>query len=319
MLPLDRIPGLQPELSALLAELGVEDLAALAAADPQVLAQGLETLGRKRGRISLVPGLSAVRLFVKIAQERMHQAASVNYDDIPEAEVDHTEDDIPEAIIEPPPAAPVGAPMPRPAAEAFTNAAKPAVDATWQGVERTRFQTLDDYTEGGRGIQPLKRTENSRETGGGPAKLSKGSTLSRWTRRGVLYPWPLRAISGALIAVLWRVGLAFTCIALPIYLFFTGDNEVRPISETITWVGIVFTLGFLEVWFISRTRCRVCSCHLFFSKRCFKNSRAHLIPGLGYVLSLSLHLLIFAWFRCMYCGTAIRLFGPSSRQGEPRD
>jgi hypothetical protein len=58
---------------------------------------------------------------------------------------------------------------------------------------------------------------------------------------------------------------------------------------------------------VGRSRCRICSCNLFYSKNCLKNRKAHHIPGIGYVASLSLHLLIFGWFRCMYCGTAIRL------------
>ena len=56
-----------------------------------------------------------------------------------------------------------------------------------------------------------------------------------------------------------------------------------------------------------RVRCRVCTNQIFFSKRCFKNIKAHRVFGLGLVGSLALHAIIFTWFRCMYCGTAIRL------------
>jgi hypothetical protein len=328
MSPLERIPGIHSELASLLHEAGIREVPDLAQAEPNVLAKNLELLGKKRGRISIVPGIIAVKLFIKAAQKwDPSPELAVNLEDIPEAEVDKSHEDIPEAIIEPnsgssaPPQVPQplrDAPAspslaPRQASAPFSGTAN-AAQNEWKGVDSTRFQTLEDYAEGGRGIRPLKRTSSSLENG--PAKLTqtKGQALARTTVRGVLYPWPLKAILGALVAVGWRLGLLVSCVALPYVSFVHGDNEVRPIGETMIWLGGLALLGVLHLWFINHARCRVCSCHLFFSKRCFKNSRAHLIPGLGYVTSLALHLLLFRWFRCMYCGTAIRLFSSKSKK-----
>jgi hypothetical protein len=57
----------------------------------------------------------------------------------------------------------------------------------------------------------------------------------------------------------------------------------------------------------NRTRCRICSCHMFYNRRCFKHQKAHRLFGLGHGGSAALHGLLFKWMRCMYCGTAIRL------------
>ncbi len=338
MSPLERIPGLHAELASLLNEEGIHDIAGLAKADALLLAKGLEIQGRKRGRATQVPGIIAVRLFIKAAQEKEAQAAApmLDFDSIPEAEPDRSDEDIPEAIIEPveaireaiiepalPSQATTPSMAPRRPAPSFGSQSKPD-ESTWKGVEPSRFQTIEAYAEGGRGIQPLKRTHDSRESAPAKLNMTKGQALSRTTRRGVLYTWPFKAMLGALIALLWRLGLLITCLALPYYSFVAGESGARPIGQSLLWLGGLMVLGLIHLWFITHARCRVCSCHLFFSKRCFKNSRAHLIPGLGYVTSLALHLLLFQWFRCMYCGTAIRLFGASSKhssskQAEPAE
>ena len=326
MSPLEKIPGIHSELAALLGELGVHDINDLAQADAGKLHNELELLGRKRGRISLVPGIIGVRLFIKLAQEKLSEPQpELDLDEIPEAEVDRSHEDIPEAIIE---EEPVKVPKaqeaprvssvsqvaqgpqlsPRRPAAAFGGGPPIREDQSWKGLDQSRFQTLDAYAEGGRGIQPLKRTQNSREMA--PAKLSntKGQALPRTTRRGVVHPSPYKLILGSIVAILWRLSLLASCLALPYFSFVKGDEETRPIGETLIWIGALVVLGFLHLWFIANSRCRVCSCHLFYSKRCFKNSKAHLVFGLGYVMSLAVHLLTFQWFRCMYCGTAIRLF-----------
>jgi hypothetical protein len=53
--------------------------------------------------------------------------------------------------------------------------------------------------------------------------------------------------------------------------------------------------------------CRVCGQKLFVPRSCLKNVKAHRLPGLGYILPLCLHVLLFHWFRCTHCGTPIRL------------
>lgn len=57
----------------------------------------------------------------------------------------------------------------------------------------------------------------------------------------------------------------------------------------------------------SQGSCRICRQGLFLPKACRKNSKAHRVPGLGYIIPLCFHLLIYKWFRCTYCGTPVRV------------
>jgi hypothetical protein len=60
------------------------------------------------------------------------------------------------------------------------------------------------------------------------------------------------------------------------------------------------------IWGLSGS-CRICGQKLFVPRMCLKNSKAHHITGLGYIASVCLHMLLFKWFRCTYCGTPVRL------------
>jgi hypothetical protein len=53
--------------------------------------------------------------------------------------------------------------------------------------------------------------------------------------------------------------------------------------------------------------CRICGQKLFAHRTHLKNSRAHHVPGLGYILPLCVQVILFRWFRCSHCGTPIRL------------
>lgn len=328
MIPLARVPGIQPDLSIFLRDAAIHTANDLAQADALGLQHEITMIARKCGKASAIPSVVNVKLWIQAARETVANSKPLNMDEIPEAV---SLEDIPEAQIDfdsIPEAEPVvsqnntelqsGDAVPNPSAQRFPvpERLQQADDGSWGGIDRRRLQTLEDYAANERGIQPLRRNANAASPS--PAKLpvnSEGKS-SRLTRKGVLYPFPMLAILGAFICLLWRLALLATMLVLPVLLILHHDSEERPVTLTLYWLGIFFFIGLLQIWVISRVRCRVCSCELFLSKRCFKNRRAHLIKGFGYVASLSLHLLLFQWFRCMYCGTAIRLFGGRSREAK---
>ena len=332
MTSLDRVTGITSDLAAFLGAVGVFTAEDLAAAEAEPLHRELEGLGRKRGRVSLVPGLITVKLWIQSAKALVQEnpvevepalpvveqaketemvqemepdgiPEAISIMDIPEAIVDETAPDYyaKQAANSPSKTPPSQVVPPAPTPE-------PAAADVWKSLDKSRFQTLDAYAKSERGIQPLKRKASEVTDSTDKVHVSSSGKLSRLTRRGVLYPNPWKAIFGALVSLLWRVALIGTCIGLPIYLYLNSTPESRPVVETALWLGGFFALSLLQLWVIGHTRCRICSCHLFFSKRCSKNSKAHHISFFGYDASLSLHLLLFQWFRCMYCGTAIRLF-----------
>ena len=64
-------------------------------------------------------------------------------------------------------------------------------------------------------------------------------------------------------------------------------------------------LGYL-IWGVSG-KCRICTQKLFVHKGALKHVKAHRLPGMGFVVPLCIHLLLFSWFRCSSCGTPVRL------------
>ncbi len=132
---------------------------------------------------------------------------------------------------------------------------------------------------------------------------------SRSYIRGVLHSHPVALSMGAVITLI----LAFM---LPVGIISAGLLLLsREVPEHFAWVPewlLVFPLslplvglGYL-IWGLNGS-CRICGQKLFVPRMCLKNSKAHHIPGIGYIIPVCLHLLFFRWFRCTYCGTPVRL------------
>lgn len=186
---------------------------------------------------------------------------------------------------------------------------------TWRTVDPQRFATIEDYNAGRIPIKPLSREpgggvdDGDEDEESGPERYrveSPSGELSRWVRRGVVHPRGVHTWLGAVVSVVFRVALLAGVLAT-VWLMITVETPGDYAMEVGIGAGVLVVLGLLQIHYAVRARCRICSCPLYFSKNCLKNRKAHLIPGLGYVVSAALHLLTFGWFRCMYCGTAVRL------------
>jgi len=132
---------------------------------------------------------------------------------------------------------------------------------------------------------------------------------SRFYIRGVLHthPWSLRL--GAFFTLLFFLLTPLT-IVVSILVVLSGFISGLPqwVSNGLLFLPallVVFGLCYL-IW--GRTaKCRICLQPLFVHKAAIKHVKSHKLPCFGHVLPLSLHLLIFSWFRCSSCGTSIRL------------
>ncbi|MEM0895988.1 MAG: hypothetical protein AAGJ79_03805, partial [Verrucomicrobiota bacterium] len=175
-----------------------------------------------------------------------------------------------------------------------------------------KFLTLDDAKDGNFRVAPLQRDPSLVRTT--PQKIERtkflDGELPRHVERGVTYPQPGRLFSTSLFVLLAKgFGIA-NVIILPWVAITNREGFMG-----FWWLMggfVVFGLGFLIL--ANKTRCKVCTCHLFFKKNCFIHNKAHRVPFLGAAGSAALHLLLFRWLRCMYCGTAIRLRKPSSEE-----
>jgi hypothetical protein len=192
---------------------------------------------------------------------------------------------------------------------------------TWKQVEKEKFRDLAAYAESLPEVLAARATPRGGRDGKRPGDAAAASggrdALPRRVRRGIPHPRPFFVLFGALVVLVTRLLFLIVLIGTPIALLpaFSGRGT-EPLIIFLWIIGgwLVSCLLYLAV--ALRVRCRVCTNQIFFSKRCFKNVKAHRVFGFGLVGSLALHAIVFRWFRCMYCGTAIRLkfFG----RAEPR-
>ena len=132
---------------------------------------------------------------------------------------------------------------------------------------------------------------------------------SRRYIRGVLHSHPFSLTLGAIVTLLLGLILPVAIISAGLLLL------SREIPEHFAWVPqwlLAFPLALPVVgiayliWGLNGS-CRICGQRQFVPRMCLKNSKAHYVPGLGYIVPVALHMLFFRWFRCTYCGTPVRL------------
>ena len=132
---------------------------------------------------------------------------------------------------------------------------------------------------------------------------------SRSYIRGVLHSHPVGLSISALLTLALGLMLPLALVSAGLLLL---SSEW---SERFGWVPgwlLAFPLALplfgiaYAIWAMSGS-CRICGQKLFVPRMCLKNSKAHHIRGLGHIIPTSLHLLLFRWFRCTYCGTPVRL------------
>lgn len=201
--------------------------------------------------------------------------------------------------------------------------ARPAVPAsnirlsetngTRVGIDSSRFKTINfpvNESNGGK-IPALTNGEDLVSLIRGPrTETNEGrNPESRRYIRGVLHSHAVSLSVGALVTLIMAFMLPASMISAGLLL------ASREMPEKFGWVPEwllafpvclpVFGLAYL-IWGVSG-RCRICRQNLFVPRMCLKNPKVHHIPGLGHIIPLALHVLLFKWFRCSYCGTAVRV------------
>jgi len=183
-----------------------------------------------------------------------------------------------------------------------------AAEAKRSGLMTSRIRSFQDAETGDHHVKPLDKGK-SRDVVSLSEGLNAGlSPDSHRFVRGVLHPDPWSVRISAFFAILVQLFLAITIIAVPSLMVY---DMMFDVPEAMWWVlGIVICLVISAlcylIWGIS-ARCRVCGQRQFAPKKCLKNSKAHHIPLIGYILPTAVHSLFYKWFYCTYCGTAVRL------------
>lgn len=142
------------------------------------------------------------------------------------------------------------------------------------------------------------------------SETNKGrNPQSIWYIRGVLHSHPKSIIAGAFVTLLLFV-VTPLAVSSSVLLLLSGEMP-RDFGWVPGWLIVfpltlpLFGLCYL-IWGLGGS-CRICGQSLFRHGQHRKNSRAHHVPGLGYILPLCFHILLFRWFRCTHCGTPVRL------------
>ena len=132
---------------------------------------------------------------------------------------------------------------------------------------------------------------------------------SRRFVRGVLHSHPVSLGFGAVVTLILSFLLPAAIISAGLLLL--SDQMPQSFTWVPKWI-LVFPLSLPVVglaWLIwgMNGSCRICGQKMFVPRMCLKNSKAHYILGLGHIIPTALHMLLFQWFRCTYCGTPVRL------------
>ncbi|MBT16553.1 MAG: hypothetical protein CMO59_11305 [Verrucomicrobiales bacterium] len=171
--------------------------------------------------------------------------------------------------------------------------------------DKSNLVSVDEYREGKTKVSPLEGRRVGNRTGLEENPNFLSGRFPKFLERGLPYPEPGKLVFTSILVLMTRFSLIATLVILPLSLYVNT-------TEFGLWVVLPVVSSFLLLCIIhfvatQQTRCRVCSCHLYRSRRCDKHRLAHRLPLLGYVFGSALHLILFRWMRCMYCGTAIRL------------
>jgi len=132
---------------------------------------------------------------------------------------------------------------------------------------------------------------------------------SRRYVRGVLHSHPASLSMAALLTLILGTMLPVGIISAGLLLL-SGEVPQHFGWVPKWWLAFPASLPLLGIaWLIwgMHGSCRVCGQKLFVPRLCLKNIKAHHIFGLGYIIPVCLHILLFRWFRCTYCGTPVRL------------
>lgn len=127
--------------------------------------------------------------------------------------------------------------------------------------------------------------------------------------RGVLHDRPLVVWFGGLVVILLQLCVPLALVVAPLLIF--SDQMPEKFAWVPRWT-IVFpsavpVLGLLYLMTGARAKCRVCAQRIYVPKQCLKNKKAHHLPLLGHIGAVALHVMVFKWFNCTFCGTSIRI------------
>lgn len=323
---LSEIQDLSRNALRLLEAAGVRSASELAAADPAQLLKSLGPANKKIRLYKRLPSLNTVEGWVQAARLTAHApTAGQQPSNIPVSK-----EDFDRAVEAAPEATELFDVNGRPINLDPDN---PAVAARHRRpLDYSRMQTFGDV--GGAEKPARAPSQSNASTAGHSSRKQLGQPVAnfeqrklqrvetgdkkqapRSVRRGIEHPHPVRIYIAMMVVLISRILFFVTVIGTPVILVLKETDRGDYVMPFVpVWIAfIVFSIAHLIA--ASRVRCRVCSCHLLFARRCHKHVKAHKFFPLGWVGATALHAVLFRWFRCMYCGTPAQLGEDRNRPG----
>jgi hypothetical protein len=127
------------------------------------------------------------------------------------------------------------------------------------------------------------------------------SPKSRRFVRGILHPSPSKVILAAIFAILVRLTLVAAVVLMVLIVFDRVETSL------VWWILAFPAVAVFHLIFVGQVRCRVCGQKEFVKSGAHKHVKTHHLLFLGPIISTGLHVLLFKWFHCMFCGTAVRI------------
>jgi len=177
------------------------------------------------------------------------------------------------------------------------------VEPTKPEVDKAKLQSIDDYRKNGNDVTPHEKQKDANNVREAMSDTNANvDPSSKKYIRGVLHNDAQRTYFGAWGQILACV-LLVSSIAPIVYILFQPEQYI--------WGWMTPALLFLAlvayVLLARKSSCPVCRQRQFVPKACRKHVKAHTWPMLGNMLPTAWHLVRYKWFRCIFCGTSIRL------------
>lgn len=172
-----------------------------------------------------------------------------------------------------------------------------------QAVDRSKVKSLDDFRTHGSSVAPLERPSDDSNVRAPKDSTNAGvDPNSKSYVRGVLHRDGGLTYWGAIAFLMTLVLLAISALPV-IYIVVMRENFYLGFLSPV----ILIVALFVYVLFARKSSCPVCRQRQFVPKACNKHVKAHGSRLLGHMIPTALHLIRYKWFRCIFCGTAIRL------------
>lgn len=170
-------------------------------------------------------------------------------------------------------------------------------------IDKKRILKIETYQNEGSKIALMQRDEGANLTKSTRKETNEGvNPNSRFFIKGVLHKSINRFKIGCILFVLVNALILISFIITSLVLL--DKDEYR-------WAVLFPLLGLLAliIYFTGaqKASCPICNQKQFAPKRCLRHKNAHRWPIFGYMLPTAIHALFFKWFRCIFCGTSVRL------------